>query len=262
MSEVDRKRGWWSRITGTDGQSAEETIQELAQELTAAREMIDTITSERELQRESSTKRLDEQAAATQRARAETEQLRRAAESQLGALRAKLEAARQEHVKERAAWELKLREALLAEKESATRITSLQRDLGLAGKEQAAVRQAFARSEQEAARLRVALAEARTQLATLHAQHQELDSEIADTRTSLLELRSRYEDEVKARSQTRAAGRQLRHVSRLALEHSVGPDGADLATAIAWREAPIDRAFEDVARDELPAWAASMLEPR
>lgn len=232
MTEPERKRGWWSRTFG-DSESLEDALHQMADELTTARTMIEQISQERDVMRVAMTRRLDEQSTATARARAENEQLRRAAESQLGALRVQLETARQEHTKDRATAEQRQREAHLAERETARQTQALQRDLAAARAELSKARQALAQEEARGARGAESLASAR-------AQNQELESEVADARTLLLELKSRHEDllrkcdEAEKRAQTRHDRMQL------AMELALGSVGAKLALKIAAQQSAND----------------------
>jgi len=260
MSEVDRKRGWWSRTFGADGATAEEALQELAQELTAAREMIDRIAQEREQLRETTTRRLEEQAAIVARVRAETEQIRRAAESQLGALRAQLETSRQEHAKERSILEQRQRDAHQAERESATKVASLQRDYGILAKELSAARQALAQEETRTQRALDVASSLRTELATSRRQCQELDAETADLRTSLLELRSRYEDLMSSQRKTLDAAQVLHAVGRQALDLGLGSAGAELALRMAWRGVPASTRHDTPNEQELRSAIGRALE--
>lgn len=190
MSEpTEKKRGWWSRFVGADGTrvSPEEVIQELARELTETREFADRLGVER-----------DTALAANARARAEIEQVRRAAETQLANLRAQLEALRREHGEERAQREQVQRDAHARERELGAVIAGHQGEV-------TAARRAAVRVEEDLGRAKKAMAD-------LQAQADE------------------------ARRATAELGRELtglRRSSELALRIALGEHGAQLARAAA-----------------------------
>lgn len=233
MSEAERKRGWWSRLVGENGPTAEDVIQQLEQELQMTRERCDALVAERDAIREGTQKRLEEQTASTMRARAETEQVRRAADAQLGALRGQLESARREHAAERQQLDEKHREVLADARNGKARIASLERELGILQREAGAIRQTSAQAGSE-------LANARSEIARLRAQLTASDQEIADANMRVLDAESRVHDLTRALERTRVAARILRRVESEALVSFGGDVGATLARAIAWRAVRIE----------------------
>lgn len=177
MNESERKRGWWSRLVGENGPTAEEVVGQLEQELAMARGQHEAATGELAEARE----RLREKGAELARVRAELDQIRRAAEGQLSSLRAHLDFARKEHLEQRTAWEEKQRELSASQREAKLRIDTLER-------ESARVRANGERATAELSRLRKQLAASdqqladhRTRLATAEARTRELECALADS---------------------------------------------------------------------------------
>ncbi|MGZ3419937.1 MAG: hypothetical protein ACXVEE_18825 [Polyangiales bacterium] len=218
MSEIDRKRGFWSRLLGsgveTSGSSPEELMELLGAELAATRELADRLSAERDAAVRAGELRAQDLAEALAKAATETETVRKAARQQLAVAKREAETARLETAA--------AKKELQATRHELTRVrTELQASQKVVAEERVRV----SRSEFE-------LTEARGLLGRTRRQLQELEQELADVRTEAMSARG-------AASSARSLLQALQATVVRALLDATGP-AAVIALRAALRDARAD----------------------
>jgi chromosome segregation ATPase len=174
MSEIEKKRGFWSRLLGSDVQeaeSAEEVLELLGAELAATKEIAHRLSVERDAAVRAGELRAQDLATALTKATSETDALRKAARQQVAAAKRDTEAAR-------------LDVAAARKELEATRheLTRVRAELQASDKAVAEARARVSHGEDD-------LAEARGLLGRTRRQLQELEQELADVRTEAMSAR-------------------------------------------------------------------------